>query len=200
MKDLEEASYILRIHLIIDCKNKLLALSQALYIDKKLVRYSMQNSKKDNLPSCHGVVLSKKQCPSTPQEEEDMRRIPYASIVGSLMYSMLCTRPDIAFAIGMLGRYQSNPGVDHQRAAKKVLRYLQGTKNYMLMYRQTDNLEVTGYSNSDFTGYVQKSTSGYIFIFFGGAVSWRSAKQTLTATSTIEAEFVSCFEATLHGV
>ena len=72
----------------------------------------------------------------------------------------------------------------------------------MLMYRRTDNLEVIGYSNSDFAGCVdyRKSTSGYIFKLADGAVSWRSVKQTLTATSTMEVEFVSCFEASLHGV
>jgi chaperone required for assembly of F1-ATPase len=102
----------------------------------------------------------------------------------------------------MLGRYQSDPGLDHWRAAKKVMRYLQGTKDYMLMYRRTDNLEVIGYSDSDFAGCIdsRKSTSGYIFLMASGVVSWRSAKQTLTATSTMEAEFVSCFEATSHGV
>ena len=72
----------------------------------------------------------------------------------------------------------------------------------MLMYRHTDNLDVIGYSDSDFAGCVdsRKSTSGYIFMMAGGAISWRSAKQTLTATSTVEAEFVFCFEATSHGV
>ncbi|XP_071722114.1 secreted RxLR effector protein 161-like [Rutidosis leptorrhynchoides] len=131
-----------------------------------------------------------------------MKNIPYASAVGSLMYAQVCTRPDIAFAVAMLGRYQSNPGMDHWRAAKKVMRYLQGTKGHMLMYRRTDNLEVVAYSDSDFAGCIdsRKSTLGYIFMFAGGAVSWRSAKQTLVATSTMEAEFVSCFEATSHGV
>ncbi|KAL0439286.1 UNVERIFIED_CONTAM: Secreted RxLR effector protein [Sesamum latifolium] len=82
------------------------------------------------------------------------------------------------------------------------MRYLQGTKDYMLMYRRTENLEVIGYSDSDFAGCVdsRKSTSGYIFMIASGAVSWRSAKQTLIATSTMEDEFVSCFEATSHGV
>lgn len=72
----------------------------------------------------------------------------------------------------------------------------------MLMYKWTDELEVIGYSDSDYAGCVdhRKSTSGYIFMFAGGAVSWRSIKQSLTATSTMEAEFVSCFEATSHGV
>ncbi|BAT92222.1 hypothetical protein VIGAN_07090200, partial [Vigna angularis var. angularis] len=77
-----------------------------------------------------------------------MESIPYASVVGSLMYAQTCTRPDISFAVGMLGRYQSNPGMDHWKAAKKVLRYLQGTKEYMLTYRKSDHLEVIGYSDS----------------------------------------------------
>ncbi|XP_016172709.1 uncharacterized protein LOC107615109 [Arachis ipaensis] len=65
-----------------------------------------------------------------------MEGISYSSVVGSLMYVQTCTRPDISFAVGMLGRYQSNPGMDHWKAAKKVLRYLQGTKDYMLMYKR----------------------------------------------------------------
>ena len=64
-----------------------------------------------------------------------MKNIPYASAVSSLMYAQVCTRPNIAYAVGVLGRYQSNLGMDHWRAAKKVMRYLQGTKDYMLMYR-----------------------------------------------------------------
>ena len=67
-----------------------------------LARFSMQNSKKGLLPARHGIILSKEQCPKTPQEEEDMRRIPYASAVGSLMYAMLCTRPDICYTVGIV--------------------------------------------------------------------------------------------------
>ncbi|KAL6310878.1 hypothetical protein AAG906_018026 [Vitis piasezkii] len=80
--------------------------------------------------------------------------------------------------------------------------YLQMTKDYMLMYRQTDNLEVIGYSNLDYAGCIdsQKSTLGYVFMLASGIVSWRSAKQNLIATFTMEAKFVSCFEATSHGV
>ena len=96
-----------------------------------------------------------------------MKNIPYASIVGSIMYDQVYTRPDIAFALSMLGRYQSNPGMDHWGAAKKVLRYLHGTKEYILMYRRTDNIEIVGYSDSDFSSCVDacKSTSRYIFMF-----------------------------------
>ena len=105
MKDLGETQHVPGIQIIRDCKNRTLALSQATYIDKMLTRYSMQNSKKGLLPFRHGVHLSKEQCPKTPQEIKDMRRIPYASTVGNLMYAMLCTRPDICYVVGIVSRY-----------------------------------------------------------------------------------------------
>ena len=92
--------------------------------------------------------------------------------------------------------------MDHWRAVKKVTRYLRGTKDYMIMYRQTNNLDMIGYFDADFAGYVdsRKSIFGYILIMAGGVVSWRSVKQTLITTSTMEAKFASCFEATSQGV
>ncbi|KAK0596640.1 hypothetical protein LWI29_017641 [Acer saccharum] len=121
MKGLGEASYVRGIQLIRDRKNKLIALSQASYIDKILVQFSMQNSKKGNLPSKHKVHLSNEQCPKTPHEVKDMRRVPYASAVGSLMYAMLCTRPDIWFTMGVTSTYQSNPRLDHWVLVKTIL-------------------------------------------------------------------------------
>ncbi|XP_060215360.1 secreted RxLR effector protein 161-like [Lycium barbarum] len=100
----------------------------------------------------------------------------------------------------MLGRYQSNPGIDHRKSAKKVLMYLKGTKDYMITYRRSNSLEVIGYSDSNHGGYVdtRNSTFGYLFLLAKGAISWKSAKQSVIATSTMEAEFVACFEATIH--
>ena len=177
-------------------------MSQETYINKVLERFNMKNCSPSVAPILKGDRFDLNQCPKNDFEREHMKNIPYTSAVGSLMYAQVCTIPDIAFTVGVLGRYQSNPGIDHWRAAKKVMRYLQGTKDYMLMYRRTYSLEVIGYSDADFAGCVdsRKSTSGYIFKLDDGAVSWRSAKQTLTATSTMEAEFVSCFEASSHGV
>ena len=83
----------------------MLALSQASYIDKIVARFGMENSKKGLLPFRHGINLSKGQSPKTPEEKELMSKKPYASAVGSLMYTMLCTRPDICYAIGIVGRY-----------------------------------------------------------------------------------------------
>ena len=104
------------------------------------------------------------------------------------------------FVVGMLDRYQSNPRVHHWKAAEKVLRYLQGTKEHMLIYKRSNNLEVIGYSDSDYAGCVdtRKFTFGYLFLLANGVISWKSAKQSVIATSTMEAEFVACFEATIQ--
>ncbi|KAL2346633.1 hypothetical protein Fmac_000633 [Flemingia macrophylla] len=152
------------------------------------------------VPIQKGDKLSEMQCPKNDLERKVMESIPYASVVGSLMYAQTCTRPDISFAFGILGRYQSNPGMDHWKAAKKVLRYLKGTNDYMLTYRKSNHFEVIGYSDSDYAGCVdsRKSTYGYVFMLARGAISWKSAKQSLIVTSTMEAEFVACFEATIH--
>ena len=131
-----------------------------------------------------------------------MKGIPYSSVVGSLMYAQVCTLPYIAFVVGVLSRYLSDPSQSHWKDAKKVLRSLQGTKNLMLAYRHTDTLEVVSFSDSDYASYVhnKRSTSGYIFMRPEGAVSWKSVKQTLTASSTTEAEYVACYEATCHAI
>ena len=202
MKDMGEASYVIGIKMYRERSRGILGLSQETYINKVLERFNMKNCSPSVAPILKGDRFDLNQCPKNDFEWEHMKNIPYALAVGSLMYAQVCTRSDIAFVVGILGRYQSNPGLDHWRATKKVMRYLQGTKDYMLMYRRTDSLEVIGYSDSDFVGCVdsRKSTSGYIFKLADGAVSWRSAKQTLTATSTMEAEFVSCFEASSRGV
>lgn len=202
MKDMGEASYVIGIEIIRDRSQGLLSLSQKGYINKVLKRYGMDKCSIGKAPIQKGDQFSKMQCPKNELERKEMERIPYASVVGSLNYVQTCTRPDISFAVGMLGRYQSNPGMDHWKAAKKVLRYLQGTKEYMLTYRRSDNIEIIGYSDSDYAGCVdsRKSTFGYLFLLAGGAVSWKCGKQSVIATSTMEAEFVACFEATVHAL
>ena len=154
------------------------------------------------VPIQKGDKFSLMQCPKNDVEHKEMESIPYASIVGSMMYLQTYTRPNISSAIGMLGRYQSNHDINHRKAAKKVLRYLQDTNNYMLMYRRSSQLEVIGYSDSDFFECLnrRKSTFGYLFLLAEGAVSWKSAKQSVIASFTMEVEFVVCFEATIHAL
>ena len=207
VKDMGKASYVIGIKIHRERSQGILGLSQETYINKVLERFQMKNCSPSPAPIVKVDKFSLNQCLKNDLEREKMRDTPYASAVGSLMYSQVCTRPDIAYVVGVLGRYQSYLRVDHWKATKKVMCYLQGTKHFMLTYRQTGYLEVTclevtSYSDADYSGCVdsRKSTSCYVFLLENGAVSWRSMKKTLTATSTMEAEFVSCFEATLHGV
>ncbi|RVW47053.1 Retrovirus-related Pol polyprotein from transposon TNT 1-94 [Vitis vinifera] len=202
MKDLGNASFVLGIQIHRDRSRGILGLSQKAYIDKVLSRFGMSNCAPGDTPVAKGDKFSLHQCPKNELEKKDMERFPYASAVGSLMYAQVCTRLDIAYIVGMFGRYLSNPGMDHWKKAKRVIRYLQRTKDYMLTYRRSSHLEIVGYSDSDFAGCLDSriSTSGYIFMLAGGAVSWKSVKQTLVASSTMEAEFIACYEASNHGI
>ena len=131
-----------------------------------------------------------------------MKVIPYASVIGSIMYAMLCTRPDVCFAISLAGRYQSNPGVDHWTAVKNILKYLKRTKDMFLIYGGDKELIVNGYVDASFDSDPDdsKSQNGYVFILNGGAVSWCSSKKSVVAGSTCEAEYIAASEATNEGV
>ena len=122
MKDLGEATYILSIKIYMDRSRSLIGLSQSTYLDKVLKKFKMDQSKKGFLPMLQGVKLTQTQCPTTVEDREKMKVIPYASAIGSIMYAMLCTRPDVCLAISLPGRYQSNPGVDHWTAVKNILK------------------------------------------------------------------------------
>ncbi|KAH9781008.1 Integrase catalytic domain-containing protein [Citrus sinensis] len=202
MKDLGEAHFVLGIEILRDISRGILGLSQKTYIVRILKRFNLQFCAPGKAPISKGDKISKSQCPDNDVDKARMQTVPYASVVGSLMYAQVCTCPDIAFPVGVLGRYLSNPGYEHWKAAKKVLRYLQATKDFVLTYQQFDYLNIVGYSDADFTGCLEdkKSTSGYIFMMAGGAISWKSAKQTLITSSTMEAEYVACFEATRQAL
>lgn len=130
-----------------------------------------------------------------------MKAILYSSAVGSLLYAQICTRPDLAFTIRMFGRYLSNPGLDHPKAVKRVMRYLH-MKDYMLTFRRIDHLEFVGYSDSNFARCIdiKQSISGYIFMVVRGVISCKSVKQSLITSLTMKAEIVACFEASNHTI
>jgi hypothetical protein len=129
------------------------------------------------------------QSPRNQYEIDQMKSVPYASAVGSLMYVQVCTHPALAFVTEMLDRYQKSPAISHWNEIKKVLRYIQGTNGIMLTYERSDSLEIVGYSDSDFAGCLDtdRSTSGYVFKLAGGAISWSSSKQTVMTSSMMYA-------------
>ena len=117
------------------------------------------------------------------------------------MHVMLCTRPNICFSVGVVSRFQSNPGLDHWVAVKHILKYLQRTRNYMLVYT-SQNMILRGYTDSDFQTDVdsRKSTYGSVFTLCGGAIVWRNIKQSCIVDSTMDAEYVEACVASMEAV
>ena len=133
--------------------------------------------------------------PTTVEKREYMTRVPYASAVGSLMYAMVCTRPDLSQAVSMISRYMHDPGNGHWEAVKWVLRYTKGTIDVGLVFEKdsTGKQECIRYVNSDYAGDLDKcrSTTGYVFILSQAPVSWHSILQSTIALSTIKAEYIA---------
>ncbi|GJZ50389.1 hypothetical protein Tco_0604579 [Tanacetum coccineum] len=132
----------------------------------------MENSKKGNLPLHHGIKISSDLCPKTDDELDKMSRVPYASAIGSIMYAMTCTRPDVSFALSMVSRHQQNPSEGHWTAVKNILKYLRNTKDRFLVYGGEKELRVTGYCDASWqtdkddsksqSGWISKAESEYI--------------------------------------
>ena len=123
-----------------------------------------------------GITLLKSLCPQIYDERTHMSMIPYASAIGSIMYAMLCTRPDVSYALSVMRIYQLDSGMGHWDAVKNILKYLRRNKDVFLIYGDGD-LSVNGYSDASFQSDRDdsKSQSGYVFTLNGGAVSWKSS-------------------------
>nr|GEX85212.1 retrotransposon protein, putative, Ty1-copia subclass [Tanacetum cinerariifolium] len=176
MKDLGEAAYILGIKIDRDRLRQLIGLCQSAYIEKRLKRFYMENSKRGSIPMQEKLKLSKSQGASTPAELKRMQNVPYVSAVGYL----------------------------HWIIVKNILKYLRNTKDMFLVYEGDlkRELRVSYYTDA---GYLTdaddlKSQTGYVFVLNGGAVDWKSAKQSIFATSSTEAEYIAAFDASKEAV
>ena len=177
-------------------------LSQEKYVKDLLEKYGMTSCKPADTPLVSGRYLTGDDCidKNDPSNIEDIRN--YQSLVGGLLWLSNCTRPDIAFATNQLARFLSCPGPSHFAAAKRVLRYLQGTQKLGIGYRRSDKDDVkanvlTCYVDSDHAGNVEdrRSISGYVFYLNGGPISWTSKRQACIAISSTEGEFYSASQA-----
>ncbi|GKB57583.1 retrotransposon protein, putative, ty1-copia subclass, partial [Tanacetum coccineum] len=133
MKDLGEATFILGIKIYRDRSRRLIGLGQNAYMDKILKRYRMDNSKRGHIPIQERLDLNKTQGASTPEEVKRMKNVPYASAMGSIIYVVRCTRPDVAFAQNITSRFQQNPGESHWTVMKNILKYLENTIDLFLV-------------------------------------------------------------------
>ena len=188
MKDMGIADVILGVR--ISKISSGLVLSQSHYIDKILEKFNKSDTNVARTPVDFSLHLSK-------NKGEGVSQLEYSRIIGSLMYLMSCTRPDIAYAVSRLSRYTSNPGDNHWKAIVRVLRYLRYTRDYGLHYGRYPAV-LEGYSDANWISDIKdsKSTSGYVFTLGGAAVSWKSSKQTCIARSTMESEFIALDKAT----
>ena len=129
---------------------------------------------------------------NTDPDSESSFTSRYQQVVGSLMYAMLGSRPDICFHVNRLSQYGSKPTQTHLFAAQHVLRYLATTRDYKLTYGTDDSTELIGYSDSDWAADTddRRSTSGYLYILSGGSVAWATQKQRTVSLSSTEAEYM----------
>ena len=202
MKDLGAARKILGMEIHRERHRGRLCLTQQTYIMKVLQRFNMDQSKPVSTPLAAHFKLSSKECPRTEEEVEHMSCIPYSSAVGSLMYAMVCTRPDLSHAVSVVSRFMSKPGKVHWEAVKWIMRYLRGSTDVCLVFEGQKNRGVVGYVDSDYAGDLDKrrSLTGYIFTVFGCTISWKATLQSTVALSTTEAEYMALTEAVKESI
>jgi hypothetical protein len=193
--DLGEPKKLVGIEISRDRKNKRITITQSKYIETILAKYGLQDASPVRTPLDTNIKLE-------PGESEPGNRSNnYASLIGSLMYAAVATRPDIAFAVNRLASFTANPTMCHWTAAKRVLRYLKGTKDKGIMYSQptdtsSSHNHITGYSDASFANnYDRTSVSGYAFVAAKGVITWGSKKQNIVSLSSTEAEYVCLSDA-----
>ena len=192
MKDMGELSYILGISVVQDHEKNCVFLHQKHYIEAILRKYKMDNANPVATPADANVKLKKIDGVSKPVNPST-----YQSMVGSLLYAAMATRPDIAQAVSAVSKFNADPNAAHLTAVKRILRYLKGTLNLVLKYERSESGALIGFSDADWAGDQddRHSTTGNVFLLGGGAVSWLSKKQSTVALSSAEAEYVALSQA-----
>ena len=185
-RDLGPAQHFLGMVILRDRAARKLWLSQELFATSIVNQYGMQDARVRELPLSAAVKLTKDD--GAPL---DTQQHPYSQLVGSLLYLVVCTRPDLAYAVGMLARFMSAPRQPHWDAAMGVLKYLAGTLQLALSFGGDGDL--MAYCDSDYAGCLdtRRSCTGYVFLLNSGAVSWSSRFQPTVAASTVEAEYMA---------
>jgi len=194
VRDMGEVKDFIGMKVMRDREAKMLTLSSPGHVIALLEAFGMSNSTLNKTPMVSGAKLAKTGENLLPEGNR------YAELVGFVLYLSTTTRPDIAFAVGVLLRYMACPEEDHMRAAKGVLRYLRGATRLGVAYGADKPLQ--GYVDAEAAGDVdaRRSTTGFIFTLNGGPVSWRSKRQSTVATSTAEAEYVAAAMATKEAL
>jgi hypothetical protein len=197
MKDLGELETYLGLKIIRDREKRTIALSQTKYIENMLERFELREAHPCPTPLELGHDLTNPIHNSTPKSS-----LPYPQLIGTLMYIMVCTRPDICYALSVLTRYMAAGSYTetHWKAALRVAKYLKGTKDHLLLLGGTGT-QLSGFCDASWGDDLstRHSTLGYCFNLGTGAISWRSKKSGSVAVSTTEAEYYAQAEAVKEG-
>ena len=190
-KDLGELKFFLGIHIDRNFAEQSITIHQNLYAEKVLTRFRMDKSNPNATPASGELLVP---YVATDPPTEFPKRFAFKEVLGSLMYLMCCTRPDIAYALIAVSAFTSNPGPKHYAALKHILRYLRGTTNLGITFDgknyDSPTLCVSGFTDSNYGNiHDGRSTAGHVTVIAGAAISWRSTKLKTVATSTTEAEF-----------
>jgi hypothetical protein len=192
MKDLGEAWHFLGMHITCDRSKKLLIINQSSFLEQILSETQMSDCRPVSTPMVPNISLTKASAPLTPTKVQQFVHMPYTRVVGELNFAMRISCPDIAYAVSTMSKFLSNPGIEHYHQLHHLLCYLRGTTHHSLTFSLSDQ-GLVGYSDSDFTSDKDDSHSigGYVYYLFGSPISWHSQKQTVIATSSTEAEYIS---------
>ena len=193
IKDVGESEYFLGMRIQQDLTLGTIRLTQRPYWEHVINRFSLTHITPRNTPLPVGIILDNNMSPKTDSERKSMSDKPYRPILGSVMWGQLATRPDLAFSVSLLARFQSNPGLDHWNALMHVVGYIKNTIDHGLTYSRDSDISPIAYVDADYGGCrdTRRSTSGYVFLMAGGAVTWSSKRQATVALSTVEAEYVA---------
>jgi len=195
MTDLGELETFLGLQIKRDRSKGLLTVGQQNYIDRILHRHGMQDARPSLTPLDPNLRFSgHTSIEASVSADQDISIELYQSAVGSLMYAMLGTRPDLAYAVGLVSQFNHSPKAEHWIAVKPIFRYLVRTRMFVLEYGTSNRSG--GYSDADWgSENDRKSVGGYLFLLNGGAISWASKKQKSIALSTTEAEYMAMTQA-----
>jgi transposase InsO family protein len=193
--DLGEASHFLGMAIRRDRSARTIHLSQERMATQLVASYQLGDCKARGVPLSPSTELSK-----AAGEPLDKATFTFTHLVGSMLYLSVCTRPDIAQAVGALSKHMAAPTTVHWQAAKGVLRYIAGTLSLGITYGL--GVGISGYCDADYAGDLdtRRSTSGYVFTLHGGAISWSSKRQATVAASTTEAEYIAAAHGTKEAL
>ncbi|KAG7591060.1 Zinc finger CCHC-type superfamily [Arabidopsis thaliana x Arabidopsis arenosa] len=202
MKDLGAAKKILGMEIVRNRAAGALWLSQEGYLNKILETYNMAEAKPTMTPLGAHFKFQAATEQKLIRDEDFMKSVPYSSAVGSIMYAMIGTRPDLAYPVGIISRFMSQPIKDHWLGVKWVLRYIKGTLKTRLCYKKSSNFRIVGYCDADHAADLDKrrSITGLVFTLGGNTISWKSGLQRVVALSTTESEYMSLTEAVKEAV